>query len=67
MGGVDAGRALHLVRRAAVLVARLEQLAPHLVGSLVVLPQLLPVLILHLPRHAVELWPSSKQACCCVS
>ena len=41
----------HLVRKAAVLVARLQQLAPHGVEALVVLRQQRPVLLPHLRHH----------------
>ncbi len=48
VGGVEAGKALDLVREPAVLVPRLEQLAPHLVEALVVLLQQRAVPLPHL-------------------
>ena len=41
----------HLVRKAAILVARFEQLPPDMVEALVVLRQQPPVLLAHLPRN----------------
>ena len=48
VAGVQAGKALDLVRKAAVLVARLQQLPPHVVEALVVLRQQRAVLLPHL-------------------
>ena len=48
MGGVEACKALHLVCKATVLVAGLEQLAPNCMEALMVLMQQLPVLLPHL-------------------
>lgn len=45
MGGVQACKALDLVRKAAVLVASLEQLAPHCMEPLMMLVQQLPMLL----------------------
>lgn len=39
VGGVEAGKALNLVGKAAILVPSLQQLAPHFVEALVVLLQ----------------------------
>ena len=48
MGSVQAGKALHLVRESAVLVACLQQLPPDGVEAPVVLLQHNFVLLLHL-------------------
>lgn len=45
MGSVQACEALDLVRKAAVLVASLEQLAPHCMEPLMMLVQQLPMLL----------------------
>lgn len=45
MGSVQACKALDLVRKAAVLVASLEQLAPHCMEPLMMLMQQLPMLL----------------------
>ena len=52
MGGVQAGEALHLVPKAAVLVARLQELPPHRVEPLVVVLQQPAVPVPHLQAHA---------------
>jgi hypothetical protein len=48
VASVQAGEALDLVREAAVLVPRLEQLAPHVVEARMVLRQQAAVLLAHL-------------------
>lgn len=48
MGAVQAGKALHLMRKSTVLVASLHELAPHLVEPLVMLLQQLAVPLPHL-------------------
>ena len=48
MGGVQACKALHLVRKAAVLVASLQQLPPDCMEPLMMLMQQLPMLLPYL-------------------
>lgn len=57
VGCVEAGEALDLVREPAVLVARLKQLAPHLVEALVVLLQqaAVPLANLRTPQPSTTL------------
>ena len=56
MRGVEAGKALHLVRKTAVLVARLHELAPDLVEPLVVLLQQVAVSFpnLQMLQHSIK-------------
>ncbi len=53
MGSVQAGKALHLVRKSAVLVACLQQLPPDGVEAPVMLLQHNLVLLLHLQAAVV--------------
>ena len=53
MGGVETCKALHLVCKATVLVAGLEQLAPDCMKALMVLMQQLPVLLPYLHHHVM--------------
>ena len=52
MGRVQAGKALHLVPEAAVLVARLQKLPPHRMESLMVVLQQPAVPVPHLQTQA---------------
>ena len=63
MGCVEAGKALHLVPEAAVLVPRLEQLAPHGMEALVVVLEqaAVPVPHLHLPASSRGRLPASRK------
>ena len=53
MGGVKTCKAFYLVRKAAVLVASLQQLPPHRMESLMMLMQQLPVLLPDLQQHDI--------------
>ena len=53
MGGVKTCKAFHLVRKAAVLVASLQQLAPHRMEPLMMLMQQLPMLLPDLQPHHI--------------
>ncbi len=53
MGGVKTCKAFHLVRKAAVLVASLQQLAPHRMEPLMMLMQQLPMLLPDLQQHHI--------------
>lgn len=53
MGGIQACKALHLVRKAAVLVASLQQLSPDCMKPLMVLMQQLPMLLPYL-QHSLN-------------
>jgi len=53
VGGVKTCKAFHLVRKAAVLVASLQQLPPHRVEPLMMLMQQLPMLLPDLQQHHI--------------
>ena len=53
MGCVQAGEALHLVPKAAVLVARLQELPPHRMETLMVVLQQPAVPVPHLQTHTI--------------
>ena len=70
MGGVQTGKALHLVGKAAVLVASLQQLTPHSVEPLMMLMQQLPVLLPYLhDSHVIMIYliDETHAACCALA
>ena len=64
VGCVEAGEALHLVRKAAALVPCLQQLAPHCVEALVVVLQQLAVPVPHLHSHSTSSHRSKSPGIC---